>query len=112
MDMDGDGGRRESRLSGQRSGTESDRNRRKFALRISRSRIQNVLDYPRATLNHCRAATRERRPLPVSFTEARPPRNAGTAERLQMKSAANVSQQLSRAKKAAKAKIQPARPAI
>jgi hypothetical protein len=35
-----------------------------------------------------------------------------TAERLQMKSAANVSQQLSRAKKAAKAKIQPARPAI
>jgi hypothetical protein len=35
-----------------------------------------------------------------------------TAERLQMKSAANVSQQLSRAKKAAKPKIKPAKPAI
>jgi hypothetical protein len=34
-----------------------------------------------------------------SFIEARPPRNAGTAERLQMKRVANVSQQLSRAKK-------------
>jgi len=35
-----------------------------------------------------------------------------TAERLEMKSAANVSQQLSRAKKAAKPKIKPAKPAI
>ena len=35
-----------------------------------------------------------------------------TAERLQMKSAANVSQQLNRAKKAAKPKIKPAKPAI
>jgi REP element-mobilizing transposase RayT len=35
-----------------------------------------------------------------------------TAERLQMKSAANVSQQLSRANKAAKPKIKPAKPAI
>jgi hypothetical protein len=35
-----------------------------------------------------------------------------TAERLQMKSAANVSQQLSRAKKAAKPKLKPAKPAI
>jgi hypothetical protein len=35
-----------------------------------------------------------------------------TAERLQMKSAANVSQQLSRAKKAVKPKIEPAKPAI
>jgi hypothetical protein len=34
------------------------------------------------------------------------------AERLQMKSAANVSQQLSRAKKAAKPQIKPAKPAI
>ena len=35
-----------------------------------------------------------------------------TAERLQMKSAANVSQQLSRAKKAAKPKIKPAKPVV
>jgi hypothetical protein len=35
-----------------------------------------------------------------------------TAERLQMKSAANVSQQLSRVKKAAKPKIKTAKPAI
>jgi hypothetical protein len=35
-----------------------------------------------------------------------------TAERLQMKSAANVSQQLGRAKKAGKPKIKPAKPAI
>ena len=35
-----------------------------------------------------------------------------TAERLRMKSAANVSQLLSRAKKAGKAKIKPAKPAI
>ena len=35
-----------------------------------------------------------------------------TAERLQMRSAANVSQQLSRAKKAARPKIKPAKPAI
>src|ERR1700680_2577801 len=35
-----------------------------------------------------------------------------TAERLQMKSAANVSQQLSRAKKAAKPKIKPGKPAV
>ena len=35
-----------------------------------------------------------------------------TAERLQMTSAANVSQQLSRAKKAGKPKIKPAKPAI
>jgi hypothetical protein len=35
-----------------------------------------------------------------------------TAERLQMKSAANVSQQLSRAKKAGKPEIKPAKPAI
>ena len=35
-----------------------------------------------------------------------------TAERLQMKCAANVSQQLSRAKKAAKPKIKPAKPVV
>jgi len=35
-----------------------------------------------------------------------------TAERLRMKSAANVSQQLSRAKKAAKPKIKPAKPVV
>jgi hypothetical protein len=35
-----------------------------------------------------------------------------TAERLRMKSAANVSQLLSRAKKAGKPKIKPAKPAI
>jgi hypothetical protein len=70
------------------------------------------LDYPRATLNI--AARRPENGGNCRFHSPKHdhPRNAGTAERLQMKSAANVSQQLSRAKKAAKAKIKPARPAI
>src|SRR6202035_4809593 len=36
-----------------------------------------ALDFPRAILNHCRAATRERWQLPASFTKAPQPRKAG-----------------------------------
>jgi hypothetical protein len=75
-------------------------------LRKSLNEVWNVLDFPRAILNHCRAAIRERWQLPAPFPKHDNPATLDDRAPADEKRSANVSQLLSRAKKGCKAENQ------